>query len=452
MTYLEAVAILHDIELKYDVMSIKYKDVSLWNFLRLRLLDCISVRKEVRISASIVKIVLKSLFYGLPFQFCRKYDLWNFTAAERRKMVGNKQIHRISGALCEIPVKSLMIEKPSQVFGHYQKTEIEESNILSESCMLLMTQFFKRFSFVKSSDIKNHDIIDQILADYKLEFDYMNYVRILDAQRRTMNLVLAFSRRPKIIIFECPYDSMGYLWSFHEHNIKVVELQHGVLNPNHNAYNAKDYEPKLNPDAICVFGVEEYDFFTKKASKYAKDVYLTGLYMLEVADKFFKEDIFAEERKQYERIVVVSGQAGYEEQLAKYINKVAGIINKALFIYIPRHNDTVLNFEHDNIRLVTGVNIYQYLKWADIHITISSTTCLEAHYFHTPTIFYDYQKMASTYYSKILTAENAVVYLSSEVGFYEAYNHLLNGSFTFREIFTHNHKEKLYNIIYQYTK
>ena len=39
MTYLEAVALLHDIESKYDVMSIKYKGVSVWSFLRLRLLD-----------------------------------------------------------------------------------------------------------------------------------------------------------------------------------------------------------------------------------------------------------------------------------------------------------------------------------------------------------------------------------------------------------------------------
>lgn len=452
MTYLEAVDILHDIESKYDVMSIKYKDISLWNFLRLRLLDCISVKKEIKISTSIVKIVFKSLFYSSPFQFCKKYDLWNFTAAERRKKVGNKQIHRISGAICQIPLKTLMIEKPSQVFGHYQKAEIEESNILSESWMLLFTQFFERLPLVRLSDIVNHEVIDQILADYKLDFDYMNYVKMLDAQRRSMNLILTFSKKPKAILFECPYGTMGYLWAFHDHNIKVIELQHGVINSNHCAYNAKEYEPNLTPDAICVFGVEEYDFFTKKASKYAKDVYLTGLYMLEVANELFKEDIFEEERKQYERIVVVSGQAGYEEQLSKYINKVAGILNKALFVYIPRHNDTVLNFERNNIRLVTGVNIYQYLKWADIHITISSTTCLEAHYFHTPTIFYDYQKMASTYYSKILTAENAVVYLSSEVGFYEAYNHLLNGSFTFREIFAHNHKEKLYNIIYQYTK
>ena len=54
MTYLEAVALLHDIESKYDVMSIKYKGVSVWSFLRLRLLDCVSVNTEIKMSKSVM--------------------------------------------------------------------------------------------------------------------------------------------------------------------------------------------------------------------------------------------------------------------------------------------------------------------------------------------------------------------------------------------------------------
>ena len=76
MTYLEAVALLHDIESKYDVMSIKYKGVSVWSFLRLRLLDCVSVNTEIKMSKSVMKIVLKSLFYGSPLQAWKKYDVW----------------------------------------------------------------------------------------------------------------------------------------------------------------------------------------------------------------------------------------------------------------------------------------------------------------------------------------------------------------------------------------
>ena len=145
MTYLEAVALLHDIESKYDVMSIKYKGVSVWSFLRLRLLDCVSVNTEIKMSKSVMKIVLKSLFYGSPLQAWKKYDVWAFTAAERRKQVGDKMIHRISGAIVHVPEKTLMIEKPSRDFGHVARTSIEEKDIISESWMLFWSQLFKGF-------------------------------------------------------------------------------------------------------------------------------------------------------------------------------------------------------------------------------------------------------------------------------------------------------------------
>ncbi|WP_448789130.1 hypothetical protein [Bacteroides graminisolvens] len=447
MTYLEAVALLHDIESKYDVMNVKYKGVSVWSFLRLRLLDCVSVNTEIKISRSIVKTVFKSLFYGSPFLLWGKYDLWSITNAERRKMVGNKMIHRISGAIEHLPYTSLMIEKPSRCIGHAPKRAIEETHIFSESWILLLSQFFMHLSLVKKKDVQGCELMDKILEEYNLKFDYMHYICHLDAQRRSMNFILAISKKPNVVLFECPYDSMGYQWAFYQHGIKVVELQHGVLNRNHDAYNAKDYEPILNPDAICVFGIEEYNYFKEEAPRYAKDVYMTGLYMLEKADQYFEKDIFVEKRKKYSHIVVASGQAGYEEQLSDFINKVATKHTEALFVYIPRHNDVKLKFTCDNIQVVVDVNIYKFLKWADLHITISSTTCLEAHYFHKPTLFYNYENRASTYYKSVLKTKNGVDYIDSVDSFDEAYLRLLNEHFEYKEIFVHNNIENLTNVI-----
>ncbi len=450
MTYLEAVALLHDIEAKYDVMSIKYKDVSVWSFIRLRLLDCVSVNTEVKLSGFIAKIVFKSLFYGSPLQAIKKFAIWNITGAERRKQVGDKMVHRISGAISQLSERVLMIEKPSRDFGHIKRSDIEEQHIFSESWLLLLRQLFVHLPLVKKNDIQNHELMEQVLHDYNLNFDYLHYVRHLDAQRRAMNLFLALSHRPKVVLFECPYDSMGYLWAFHKKGIKVIELQHGVLNRNHDAYNAKAYDSKLTPDAIWVFGTEEYSYLTTEASNYAPNVAMTGMYMLEKADEFCDKDIFAEDRKKYERIIIASGQNGFENQLGEYIDAVASRHPESLFIYIPRHNDVQLNFLAVNVCFTSGVNIYQYLKWADLHITVSSTTCLEAHYFHTPTIFYDYQKMASTYYSNVLLPKNAVVYLTSVEEFDSAYVHLLTDKFEYREIFAHNHKERIQKELHKY--
>lgn len=450
MTYLEAVALLHDIESKYDVMSIKYQGVSVWSTLRLRLLDCISVKKEIQVSSGLVKTILKSLFYGNLFKSFGKHDIWILSGVERRKQVADKYIHRISGGFVYAGYNSLMIEKPSGGYGHRKLTSIEEKEIISESFLILMNQIFMRLPIVNKKRIENEDLLKNILDDYKIDFDYLKYIRHLVALRKSMNVMLSISHKPKVVFFECPYDFMGYQWAFHQHDIKVIELQHGVINGNHDAYNAKSYESLLNPDGICVFGEEEYKYFKNVALNYAKDIHMTGLYMLEKADQFFSSDIFASDRTKYQRIVVVSGQVGYEDQLGSFINNVAPEHQDMLFVYIPRHNDIKFHFTCDNIRFVTDVNIYEYLKWCDLHVTISSTTCLEAHYFQKPTLFYDYQKMASTYYSKVLSPPNAVAYVVNEEGFDKAFNQLMAESFEYKEIFSHNHIEKLRSVIKNY--
>ena len=143
MTYLEAVALVKDIEERYDVMSIRYKRVSVWPFLRLFLLDKISVQTEIKASGSIIKVVLKSLFAYNPLKVFKRHDVWLFTGCERRKRIGDKMIHRISGGISSNVPSCLMIEKPDLLLGHYRKQVIEEKEIVSESWMLILFHFFE---------------------------------------------------------------------------------------------------------------------------------------------------------------------------------------------------------------------------------------------------------------------------------------------------------------------
>ena len=125
------------------------------------------------------------------------------------------------------------------------------------------------------------------------------------------------------MIIECPYTIMGYVWSLHKKAIPVIELQHGVLNDKHYAYNSLYTSPILYPDEICVFGEDEYQFLTGDDSHYCKKVYKTGLYFMELAQKSFTNDIFREYRVKYEHIILVAGQRGYEEAMADYIREAA---------------------------------------------------------------------------------------------------------------------------------
>lgn len=452
MTYLEAVELVKDIESRYDVMNIRYKGMSVWPYLRLYLLDGISGQTEVKASGSVIKVVLKSLFAYNPFKVFKRHDVWLFTGCERRKRIGGKMIHRISGGISVNVDKCLMIEKPDLLLGHYEKKEIEEKDIVSESWLLILFHLIERTLRFTRPSLENEDVIRNILADNGLTFDYPHYVRMLNAKRLSMLWLLALVKTPRLILMECPYDSMGYMWACHQKGVKFLELQHGVAGASHNAYNARYYEQRMQPDGICVFGSEEYRYFTEEEPQYAKSVYMTGLYMLEKADEYFNKDAFAQYRGKYKAVIVAAGQNGYEEKLSILIDQVAQKHPELLFLYIPRMADVELCFTSNNVRIVKNVNIYEYLKWADMHITISSTTCLEGQYFNTPTIFYDYGDRASTYYGQLLKFENGAVYIKNVDEFDKAYNTIKNGKFDYKEVFVHNHVERIVKVIKDYIR
>ena len=447
MQALEGVKLIKDIEEKYDVMSIKYKGVSIWPFLRLYLKDTVTSKRETKASPLVVGFVLKSLFAYNPFRAIKKHDVWVFTACERRKRLGSKEVHRISGAFAAKGVNSLMIEKPSIGMGHFPLKDIEERDIVSEAWLLMTFHALEVLGRFFTPRIGNEDLIKRILADKDIQFDYLRYARMLNAQRLAMKLMLWLNPRPKAVFMECPYDTMGYIWAFHEAGIKVVEMQHGSLSGGHLSYNAKEYDCMINPDCVCVFGEGEYKYLTEEKPQYSPEVRMTGMYMLERADQFFAKDIFEEERKNYKSIVVVSGQPNFEEALSSFINSIALNHKELLFVYIPRKKKDDLRFEARNIRLMNDVNIYEYLKWADIHITVSSTTCIEAQYFHTPTIFYNYENIPATYYKDILREEEWAEIANTPQQFDDAFVKISGKNIRYGNLFAHEHVKRIMAVI-----
>lgn len=445
MQTLEGVKLIKEIEQKFDVMSIKWKGVSVWPFLRLYLKESITTQRENKASSSNIKLVLKCLFAYNPIRSFRRHDVWAFTACDRRKLIGEKKVHRISGEFAA--ENCLMIEKPLKGIGHYSRNEIEEKDIISEAWLLMIFHAIEILSRWIDPKLENEDLLKHILSENNLKFNYLRYVRMLNAQRKAMRLMLKLTPKPKVAMMECPYDTMGYMWAFHEVGIKVVEMQHGSLNGNHIAYNGKAYEPRMNPDCICVFGEDEYNYFMNNEPQFAPEVRMTGLYMLERAEQYFSEDVFKKDRDTYKAIVVVAGQPVYEEKLSQFVDSLAAEHHELLFVYIPRKKRDDLVFNSDNVRLVHGVNIYEYLKWADIHMTITSTTGLESQYFRTPTVFYDDQKIASRYFKGVLNESNGVRFVETPEQFTTAFDDLCGHGFSYREIFAHQHVERIKEVI-----
>lgn len=79
--------------------------------------------------------------------------------------------------------------------------------------------------------IENEALMKEILEKNKWNFDYVYFVRYLVAQRKILNFVLSITRKPDRVLIECPYNMMDMCGLSSGAGIKVVELQHGVVNP-----------------------------------------------------------------------------------------------------------------------------------------------------------------------------------------------------------------------------
>ena len=396
-------------------MSITFKGQPIWPFVRIYLFQILGATNHIeahKVESSKIKTVLKALFAYNPFTVFSRHKNWLFTATERRKAIVDKHVLRVSGFMSEIDKNCLVVEKPSTHQSHLSKKHIAEKHIVSEAYLLVSAHMIERFLRHNDLKIDNEQILLKILNEYSLTFDYKYFVRYLWSQKIATDLLLRLSPKPEKVLIECPYNILGYVWSFHQHNIKVIELQHGVIGNSHYAYIL----PKnsiFSPDEIWVYGKRDVRFLKEFNPQYAAEIFDTGLYYLDYAYRAFNQDIFAQYRKQYKHIIVFAGQAAVEEAVHQFIDSAAAENPETLFIYVPRFVDEVFTVKRSNVIFAPGVNIYQYLKWCDFHSTVSSTTCLEAAYYGKRTIFYNFENLATNYYDGTLIEGQGVRYINS---------------------------------------
>lgn len=422
MSYLEGVNLLNRIEKENDVLSISFKGEQIWPFLRIYLMQILghtNNEKAHKVSSSKVRTIINSLFSYSPISLFKKHSIWLFNGQERRKKIGNKYVHRVSGFFAQSEISFLDIEKPTFSQKHYKRSEIEELDIVSEGYFILLSHIIERILRFSKLEIEHEEILIKILSTNNIHFDYKYYVRFLWAQKLTIDLILSMTVKPKFVFIECPYPIMGYIWSLKKNGVKIFELQHGVLNSSHYAYIFR-HNSIFYPDEIWVYGEREKDFFENYNPFYAKNIKEIGLYILDRSDKEFTNDIFKNYRDDYSKVIVFSGQTAVENATHDFLKDIAKLNPDFLFIYIPRVNTDKLNFTLSNVIVEYNVNIYEYLKWCDLHVTISSTTCLEASYYKRNTIFYDYQNLATNYYGEYLKNTNGVEYINNASDFRNA--------------------------------
>jgi hypothetical protein len=418
------------IETSFDVTTIKIKDTEVWPFLRIayfftyRDKHDFKIERKNELKHKKAIRIFKNVLYGVRNYF-KKYDFFIFSNLAGRRLLNGKYVNRLSFVLkSELGTeKVLNIENPAHSV-HYTINSTSTEKVVSSIFFRVLSYlpFFKKEIY-----IENEIILKDISKRHKL---YVNYNLIVT---KFVSYVLLFKfifriYKPKGI-FVTQYYSLFHQAAIYTCNmlgINTIELQHGVINNQHIAYNVYSKMDNLYfPKYLFVFGNQvksvfnEGNYFINK-----NNVIPVGyMYIDYINHKYIPPrnvtKLFDKLREKYKKIVVVSSQLTIEKELIIFLTKLASLDKDILYIFVPR--DVNKNYSEyyfqSNIMIIKKLNIYQIIKESNFHATVYSTCALEAPALGIPNILINIKSMAKKYYLETLTNSEITRFVDNEEQF-----------------------------------
>jgi hypothetical protein len=462
---LNAADFIRKIETTYDVTSLKVNNIEVWPFLRnkyyftFRDLHDFNLDQETTLDLGKISKVLKNMFYGLINLF-KKYDCLILSNLAERRLINYKYANIKLNSLISMlgKEKVLLIENPADNY-HYKLNSVSNKNIISSNLFLFLSYFLL---FFKKMNIENEKILKNINKNYNIEVDYHKLVSRFFSYVILFNVFFRIYKIKKIFVTQ--YYSLFHqaaIYSFNKLEINTIELQHGIINNEHSAYNILIKLNKLFfPKYLLVFGDNVKDVFKKNNYfiNYDNVISIGYMYIDYINNQYKKSkdtiNLFKNFRKKYNKIVAVSSQLTIDDKLIEFIKKTALLNNNILYIFIPRNilKDYSNRNLPDNVIFIKNLNVYQIIIESDFHSTVYSTCALEAPALGVPNILINIDDMAKKYYLDVLTNSDVTRFVDTEDTF-------LNTILTWntknnREImemhdnfYEKNHKESLKNAL-----
>lgn len=408
---------LSDLELKYKEQLIEIDE---WVYLRSALgtyllnkhgnkANNISIYQKLRY---IVKQFF-SMFYGFKSWF-KSYNYLVFTDSAERRLVNGRYIDKISDDIVRKvgKDKTLMIELPNP--KHYHIDTIVTHNIVSELPFKFMEKFLVYTMFYKKNYIKE---IENILEKEGITFNYKKFIKSFHANYLIYKLFLRLYK-PKVIFVNCYYCRFALIYAANELKIKVVELQHGVINKEHFAYNSSlKLNQKYMPNILLSFGVNE----SLLKNRLIDNIFPIGSFYLEYVEKNFLFDArLLEIIKPYKYVVGVSLQdKDWErDKLFSFLFPCANANKEVLYILIPRKRDDFPELPK-NMIVYNEIDCYNIILHCNVHCSLYSSCALEAPTLGIPNILIDINQIASNYYGKLLSSVHTK-YITTLEEFFDA--------------------------------
>ncbi len=405
-------------ELPVDKITVKRygRTFQIYPWIKARFFHKFVMGKEVlqEKDASVLLSQLQSLFYGFG-NFFRSYNAWAFTNSSERTLIEGKYKDRLFDPIGETKgFKLLVIEL--RLFQFYPRRKVASKYVVSRSLLLFIEEVYQRV-FLRKIELQSEELIQEILKRMDIESDYKSIVRKYLAQYRVIKTLLRFVPNPKVVFLSVSYANFGYIQAFKEKGIKVVEMQHGLIGEQHNGYlYYSEFLSNQFPDELVVFGEKEVCFFKNDTVFPVESVHAMGRYVV---------DYFATQSRsnssQIQSISVSLQDGMWNIAMLEFVlacNEItAGKINWVIQTRRTPVSELTSQFELPENMVFHQATIYEAIAQTDMHMTIYSTTSIEALSMGKQVILYDFQNAATSYLSKFIGKNEFVHFVDSASDF-----------------------------------
>jgi len=403
MSKREAADVLEEIESSYNVKSITYNNIPLWPILRVYIGSQLHFEKDrtVRLNTQNALSGIRYFFRGVKYLFTR-FDYLSFTSSDQRKRIEGKMLDR-SDFISKDFGRGLTVETPMS--KHFSR-DMYDGPMTSHMFMYAIEFLMVKLMSSKIRRFNNLDVLQRIEKDFNVSVNPIFLTKRFRAQFKLIS-VLNQIWKTKFVITTTAYMRYGYVYYFKMNDIPVIELQHGVINTSHNAYNVyTEIDPNFYPDYLLTFGENEREVFKESMYIAFEKTIAAGSFYIDHMSNLTLDNTIQKKYKQYDRYVAVVLQDMFDEQLFEFMEKGFKQLEKTLFVLIPRNKNSEYyksKFELlENMVFEESLNTYEIIKMCDIHTTINSTTAIEAPSLGTPNVFVNVDGLSRQYFENTL--------------------------------------------------
>ncbi len=407
--------VIQSIESEFEVEKVQYKGLPLWLEIRNRFFFKLSIGKEtnLKVNASLAFSLLQAVFYGF-FNWFRSYDAWFLGSGLNRVLLDGKYYDKLFDYPAQRIGKSLFIELSTQKTK--KRNTIASKYIVSRAPLIVLEKMFSLFFNIKKVD---QTIIEEIIKKYEIDYKPDYAIKKMVAQYRVMKLLLRLKKVPKVVFIAPSYTAYGFIRAFKEKGVKVVEVQHGVINGEHFGYNVyQSFDRVYFPDYLLSFGEREKRVFeSPNLSIRQENIFPVGSFYIEHVQNNYPKSV----SNDGQLIFSVSLQdCDIGQKLIPFLIEVARDNSNFSFLLKPRRTTieeylSLYDFP-ENMSLVGDKNVYETIMESHIHITAYSSCALEAPAMGRKNILVNFENKAIEYYGAILGKETTS-YISTKSEF-----------------------------------